>query len=483
MPEPSAPHLRLLLALCVAGSASPALAAPLVPSSALDENPGLTALHAGDRAWFEGDRRAAVDAWREAAAQEDPAAEAMARLRLLMFSGNLGMAVHGPRIDRALARCDGEDVWCRLAEVDYHLLAPAEVGADLELGERLARELEAELAGPALARLLLLEPDERSLRRLAGLKRDGLGDGLVASGGAAPPYEGTWLLGLGLLGGPGLGLGAGLHFVHPDLFLEGHDLALEAGGTSRGSAWLAAAGSSSGSWYGHGDATLSRWVWDLWSGDEVQQWRIEGVQAALGPGLRLDHLRVELGARARWDRIQGEALVGLGPELGVRWDQRRGWGASRRGWLLGSEGSAALGALGSDYDHLGGEVQARGYLGGPWDTVLAGRLLGERAFLDGAPWYLQPSAGGPDVLRGASAGRYRGRSLAAADLEWRRMFTSGLEGVVFGCGAWVEGTGWHPGGGLGLRLMMPPRQLNVVRLDLAVSDAGWAVTTGWGEVF
>jgi hypothetical protein len=36
---------------------------------------------------------------------------------------------------------------------------------------------------------------------------------------------------------------------------------------------------------------------------------------------------------------------------------------------------------------------------------------------------------------------------------------------------------------VGLRLMMPPAEQNVVRLDLGVSDAGWAVTTGWGEVF
>jgi hypothetical protein len=483
VPELSSYRFPIVLALCMAAGASSARAAPLVPSTALDENPGLASLHAGDRAWFEGDRRAAVQAWRQAASGQDPAAEAMARLRLLMFSGNLGMAVHGPRIDQALARCDGEGVWCRLAEVDYHLLAPAEVGADVERGRLLAQELEGELAGPALARLMLLEPEERSLRRLAGLKRDGLGDGLVASGGAPPAYEGTWLLGLGLLGGPGLGFGAGLHFVHPDLFLRGHDLALEAGGTSRGSAWLSAAGSSAGTWYGHGDATLSRWVWDLWSEDEVQEWRVEGAQAALGPGLRLDHLRVELGARARWDRFQDQALAGIGPELGLALDHRSGWGASRRGWMLGSDWGAALGALGSDYEHLSGQAEARGYLGGPWDTVLAGRLVGERAFLDGAPWYLQPSAGGPDVLRGAPAGRYRGRSLAAADLEWRRMITSGLEAVVFGCGAWVEETGWHPGGGLGLRLMMPPRQLNVVRLDFAVSDAGWAVTTGWGEVF
>jgi len=400
-----------------------------------------------------------------------------------MFTGNWGMAVQGPRIDRALAACPDSDAWCRLARVDYHLFAPPEVGADAQLAAELAAELASALEGPALARLLMTKPDDATLQRLAELPRDGLGDGLVHSGGAHPPYEGTWLLGLGLLGGPGIGFGGGLHFVHPDLFYGGHNLGIEAGATTRGSVWLAAAGASAGTVFGYGDLRASRWVQDLWVDDEVLEWRVEGAQAALGPGLRLDALRLTLGARARWDRWDGEALAGHGPELSVSLDHRRGWGSSRRGWYLDSSWRSALTMLGSDYEHLRGQVEARGYVGGPWETVVAGRLLGDRAFVDGAPWYREPVAGGADILRGAPAGRYRGQSLAAVDLEWRRMIAGPLEGVLFGAGAWVQDTGLHPSGGIGLRLLMPPRQLNVVRLDLAVSDAGWAVTTGWGEVF
>ena len=448
-----------------------------------DASQGLVDLSEGDRAWFGGDRRAAVAAWRAAVDCGEPAAEAMARLRLLHFTGNWGMAVHGPRIDRALAACPLEDPWCRLAEVDFQLLAPPEVGADPQQALVLAVALQAELEGPALARQLLLERDPEALARLATLPRDGFGDGLLHSAGAAPAYPGTWLLGVGLLGGPGVGFGGGVHFVHPDLFLRGHSLGLEAGGTTRGSAWLAMAGASAGTAYGQGDLVLSRWVQDLWVDDAPVEWRVESTQAALGPGLRLDHLRLEVGARVRWDRIDGVALAGHGPELALALDHRRGWGASRRGWYLASDWRSALGVLGSDYDHLLGGAEARGYAPGPWETVIAGRLQAERAFVGGVPWYLEPTAGGAEILRGAPAGRYRGRSLAAADLEWRRMIAGPLEGVVFGCGAWVEGTGWHPGGGLGLRLLMPPRQLNVVRLDVAVSDAGWAVTTGWGETF
>jgi hypothetical protein len=465
--------LRCLLLAAALGLGSRAAAA--------EASPGLAALSEGDRAWMLGERPAAVAAWRRAASSEEPAAEAMARLRLLRYSGNLGMAVHGPRIDRALRGCDGADPWCRLASVDYHLLAPSQVGADVAEARALAQALEATLPGPAGARLVML--GERGAEALEGLDLDGLGEGLLDSGGELPAYPGTWLLGLGLMGGPGLGFGGGLRFVHPDLFLRGHRLGVDVGGTSRGSFWAAAAGASAGTVHGWGDASGSRWIWDLWDEDEVSATTVEGAQGAVGPGLRWGKLRLELGGRWRWDRLDGSAAVGVGPEGSLILDGREGRGSARRGWYLGTSWESALAGLGSGYEHLGGAVEARGYQGGPWESVLAGRVMGERAFVEGVPWYLEPSAGGMDVLRGAPAGRYRGRSLGAVDLEWRRMIAGGLEGVLFGCGAWVEGTGLHPGGGVGLRLMMPPAEQNVVRLDLGVSDAGWAVTTGWGEVF
>ncbi len=477
------PALPALIALLFAAARPTAARAEASEADGLAVAPGLECLHRGDRAWFDGDRRAAVLAWREAVDSAEPSAEAMARLRLLMFSGNWGMAVHGPRIDRALAACPEADPWCRLALVDFHLLAPPEVGADADQARAIIAELEAELEGPALARSLMLAADADGLTRLQGLPRDGMGDGFVATGGAQPPYAGTWLLGLGLLGGPGIGFGGGVHFVHPDLLLRGHRLALEAGGTTRGSAWLAASGSSAGKVYGHGDLVLSRWVQDLWVDNAPAEWRVEGAQVALGPGLRLDHLRLSLGARARWDRVDGEALSAHGPEVAVGLDHRSGWGGSRRGWYLGTSWRTAIEGLGASYDHVYGLAEARGFVGAPWDSVVAGRVQGSRAFIEGVPWYRLPSAGGAEILRGAPDGRYRGATLAAVDLEWRRMVAGPLEGVVFGCGAWVEESGLHPCGGLGLRLLMPPRQLNVVRLDLAFSDTGWAVTTGWGETF
>ena len=65
----------------------------------------------------------------------------------------------------------------------------------------------------------------------------------------------------------------------------------------------------------------------------------------------------------------------------------------------------------------------------------------------------------------------------------RKVLAQVLEGVVFVNGAWVAGDGPHPGGGAGIRLILPPEHLNVIRLDVAVSDSGWGIWSGFGETF
>ena len=46
-----------------------------------------------------------------------------------------------------------------------------------------------------------------------------------------------------------------------------------------------------------------------------------------------------------------------------------------------------------------------------------------------------------------------------------------------------EDDGIHPGAGVGLRLLLPPEEINVVRLDFGFSDSGLGIYAGWGEVF
>ena len=149
----------------------------------------------------------------------------------------------------------------------------------------------------------------------------------------------------------------------------------------------------------------------------------------------------------------------------------------------GGAGEAELGrAAALGYPHWGLTADLRAYrpgLGG----VTAARLWASGELMKGAPLLRLPTVGGAELHRGAWAGRYRAPFISTLDLEQRWALIGPLEGVVFGNLAYVIDDGLHPAGGLGLRLILPPERLNVVRLDVAVSDSAWAITTGWGEAF
>jgi len=72
--------------------------------------------------------------------------------------------------------------------------------------------------------------------------------------------------------------------------------------------------------------------------------------------------------------------------------------------------------------------------------------------------------------------------------EWRLRDARTLGAVLFAEGAWVSADlplqrQLHGGMGAGLRLRLPPRPHNTVRLDLAWGDAGFGLTAGVGEAF
>ena len=80
-------------------------------------------------------------------------------------------------------------------------------------------------------------------------------------------------------------------------------------------------------------------------------------------------------------------------------------------------------------------------------------------------------------------------TLLALDLEQRWMIYGPLEGVLFASPVVVGrvddlgSPSVHPAGGAGVRFLLPPEELNVIRLDVAISDSGWGVYAGWGETF
>lgn len=442
-------------------------------------------LDAGDRAWGAGARAAARRYWLQAAASDDPAVAAMAEVRLLQVSGSLGLALHGPRADRTLARCPAHEPWCELADADYQLFLHAlGLGGDPARAAMLARRAKARLPGPALARLVWTGTAPPSA--LDGVSRDGLGDVLRDHSGRWPTGPGTWALGVGMTGAPGLGLGGTVRFIHPDLGWRAWRLALVVAATTRQAAWASADLTTPGRWWWRVGLRGGWLPVDLYAEDALAETvRAALLEAAITPGVREGAWSAWFGPVARADLDGRRWERGHGIRAGVGWV-----GHAARGWL---QGEAAL----ADYrfEELTLELRAsRPALGGSaWF-----RLIGQAAHArtngsgDSAPVWRLPAAGGGVVLRSAAVGRWRGPALAGAVAELRHPLGRALETATFveGATVWADAADWQPtrpgvhgdvGGGL--RLLLPPHPEGTLRLDVAWGDGGFGVTAGWGEAF
>lgn len=405
--------------------------------------PPVEALREGDRAWEEGRRGDARCAWKQASQGEAraPATAAMARLRLLRVSGNLGLFRHGPRADRLLLACAEEDPDCRLAWVDRELILK-----ELGLGGRLE---------PACAELSALQetrPAEVEAR-LAWASRVGGGcPGAEATPSGIEPGPGTWLLALGATGASGVGAGPVLRFVHPDLGWKGARLELDGfattGGAASGRLSLRTAGSAF-----------------VWTGAQgaVLPGALRLARVSLAPGLSRGGAALWLGPRLSWEALEDDALFSHGLLAGTSW---------RRG-PVGLSGQAELGLWGAPWAWTGAEARFVG-------ERVATRLVGSLVPVQVDDWRL-PAWGGGEVLRAASFRAVQAPAMAALVAEWRQPVAGPLALVLFGEGVWAEDP--HGGGGLGARLHLPPRPHNTVRLDVGLGDLGFAVSAGWGESF
>lgn len=422
----------------------------------------------GDRAWAAGHRPAARAAWRAAEAGDDPAAAAMASVRLLLVDGTAGLFVHGPRADAALARCPVGAADCALATADY-LLFTRHLGIPTDPRSLAAAVRAAEAADPArgACRAAWAAADPTLL---PSADADGLCAAVRAGNGRFPAGPGTWSLGLGPLGAPGLGVGASLRFAHPDLALHGHRLDLGLTAATRGFLAVQAGFEGAGRWSAGGDLSLSRSPVDLYDGDRRVSTAI-ARNAAIAAGPRWDPGPIRLGVQPvlRWDAQAGaDPLRGHGLAAQLRWSARR------------LRGGFAAEATTLDYRHLALDADLRR----AWDLgrpVLAARLLASATPGSTAPLWRRPSAGGGVALRHGPIGRFRGDTLAAAALELRTDPRRLAGAVVFAEAAAIDGL--HGGAGLGLRLRLPPRPANTVRLDAAYGDGGFGISAGVGETF
>ena len=440
-------------------------------------SPAIDAVSRGDLALAEGERAQARSHFLEAVHLADPAAEAMARLRLLSLSGNLGAVVHGPNLDDALARCEGD--WCTLAKSDYHRIVPVALGASRSEAIRLAELLVEVLPGPAMARLYLLTGDQAHLESLTQQSElDGLGKGLVMSKGALAPNPGTWFLGVGLSGAAGLGIAGNAVFFHPDLFWQQWWL--------KSGVWFSSRGSFGGALVVEGPSSVaprlsiagSDAYVDFYEDETRTSLRVRRGNLALGPVYRagvwklgVPGLLVLGDTGAGWQRS-----AGVGVEVSM--DHRSGHGNQLRGALVSVESRRVWG----DVDELFVFADSRGYL--PFLAgVLAARVTFQGALIEGVPDWMLPVVGGNELHRGAWHARWRAPKIGTADLEQRWRLTPSVGAVLFTNTAWVQEAGFHPGVGMGLRLVLPPEDWNIVRMDLGLSDTGWSLTAGWGEAF
>ena len=447
----------------------------VLSSSAL-ASPGQDAVSDGDRAHFERDYRTARTAYRLAIASGEPAAEVMARLRLLPYSGNLGAWVHWPNIERALRELSGEDE--DLALMDFHLFAPSYVGADKAEAQRLAEALLDRFPAEAMARLYLCTQDSKWLEQLAKLpRRDGLGDGLVATQGVVPPNPGSLNVGLSFTGAPGVGVGAGLSLRHSDF--GGWNAGLFLGASTQGYRYVIARLRSLRKMSLGTYLRASRGLMYFYADSERESiWR-DLLLSEIGPALRLGDFRFSLNGIWRKDDVGEGWQSGHGLSLGGSWNTTRGWGANRRGASVALEFETAL--WGS-YSHQNLFVDSRLFVGA-FSGVLATRLTHQHAFDPDVPKFRLPVVGGFYLHRGAYVDRWRAPWISTIDVEQRWMVFSPVELVLFSNAAWVAQEGIHPAGGVGLRLILPPEESNISRLDFAVSDTGWGLYAAYGEAF
>ena len=442
------------------GATPPGEAAPL----------GYATLEAGDRAWARGDRPAARSAWRAAAEASDPAVIAMAELRLLLVSGTAGLVVHGPRADAALRRCPEDRALCALARADRELF-PAEIGVpSVNLTVAIDEARRAVAALPAAANARLVWAGAAPLVALDP-EASGLAAALKAGRGAWPSGPGTWAAGLAPVGGSGQGVGLGLQLRQPDLALRGGRLDAQLSLTQRGqaSAGLALQSPPRPGLGTNGAVQVSRAVLDVYAdGQRAQTLRFWSEQLWVGPSWRAGRTTWTAGPQLRWDG----SLPGHG-------------GVARVGRALGGPWSAALTGEGARGLALGAVELRRS----PPDQGFAARLQLGAAPLHTAPVWRLPALGGGALLRSAPAGRWRSQAHAVLIVEQRvALGQSGLFSLVPSLeGALIDdqADGWapHGGGGLGLRLALPPRPTNTLRLDAAYGDGGLGISAGWGQAF
>jgi hypothetical protein len=175
--------------------------------------------------------------------------------------------------------------------------------------------------------------------------------------------------------------------------------------------------------------------------------------------------------------------------LSADWDSRSDQFYPRDGSLIDVEVDFSDTALGADRDYTVVELSYNGYKAFGEHHTLAWRLAGQYATGD-PPFFALPWYGSGVDLRGYTPGTYIGRSLAAAQAEWRWQATNRIGLVAFGGagGVWgdvrlFEQDDFLPAGGVGMRWRLTEKFRVNFRVDYAWGKDDEVLLISVGEAF
>lgn len=187
------------------------------------------------------------------------------------------------------------------------------------------------------------------------------------------------------------------------------------------------------------------------------------------------------------DEIEPDTTITLSNlRLNGEWDTRDSDIYPRAGHRAQADGAIAREKWGSDSDYETLDLEYNGYRSFGKRNVLAWRVAGKIVGGD-APFFAMAWFGSGCDLRGYAPGRYIGKSMVAAQAEWRWQATPRWGFVAFGGAGTVSGAlgdvdtdRWLPAAGTGVRFrLLKSMDLNM-RADFAWGrdDSTFALSVG-----
>ena len=219
------------------------------------------------------------------------------------------------------------------------------------------------------------------------------------------------------------------------------------------------------------------------------------VRESFYVGPNVEVIRQELLETTRGGALEGTTVIGsaggTAPAFGFQavWDSRDSVAFPVRGSYHRLDATFARALWGSDYSYSRLRLDARTYVQLPRSHVMAFR--GYAAIARGeVPFTQLPQLGGSTLMRGFYTGRYRDKTLLAAQAEYRmpvfwRFGVAGFASVgeVAPSVGLLSVDGLRVAAGGGLRFALVPSEKVNIRIDFAVASRSSGLYMALGEAF